>query len=144
MIDDVIVISVIVSIVAFISWVFFLHKHHSEYIAYIQHSSEQLHIRMQSPGFQGAPISKILLFFTIGSSIIANLADVRRNISLPIDVHTLQSKQLWRLFAWPIAYINTTDVFCASLTIYSFRCLERVWGSRKLLVSHIDNWDRKL
>ena len=58
---------------------------------------------MLSSGFTNAPISKLLLFGTIASSIIVSITDSKYLFYIQVVPHLWQYKQAWRLLIWQVS-----------------------------------------
>jgi len=86
---------------------------------------------MLSSGFTNAPISKLLLFGTIASSIIVSITDSKYLFYIQVVPHLWQYKQAWRLLIWQACYTNSTEVLFGAMAFYHMRIIERLWGSRK-------------
>ncbi|KAK9449201.1 uncharacterized protein V1518DRAFT_417392 [Limtongia smithiae] len=93
------------------------------------------------PGFKNAPITKLYIIFTIGSSIITSIAGLKHYVILQLVPHIWGWGQWWRLIVWPFVYLNESEVLFASLLMYNLRVIERMLGSRKyaslLLLSYV-------
>ncbi|MCJ1367852.1 hypothetical protein MMC16_006988 [Acarospora aff. strigata] len=86
---------------------------------------------MLTSGFTGAPITKILLFSIVTSSIAVSIADVKYLFYIDVVPHLWRYKQGWRLLVWQTCFTNSTEVLFAAMTLYHLRIIERLWGSRK-------------
>lgn len=89
---------------------------------------------MLSSGFTSAPISKVLFFATIVSSLLVSITDTKHLFHIQLFPHLLRYRQLWRLLIWQFCYVNSTELLFAAMTMYHMRVVERLWGSRKFAV----------
>ncbi|KAI9846010.1 MAG: hypothetical protein M1837_004416 [Sclerophora amabilis] len=87
---------------------------------------------MLSSGFTNAPVSKLLLFTVVGSSVLASITDSKYLFYIQVVPHLWRYKQVWRIFSWQTCYTNSTEVLFGSMLIYHLRIIERLWGSRKV------------
>jgi hypothetical protein len=60
---------------------------------------------MLSSGFKNAPISEILVCWTVVASILASITDTKYYFFIRIFPHLWGWGQLWRLFVWQVRYI---------------------------------------
>jgi hypothetical protein len=95
---------------------------------------------MQGTGFEGAPVSQLLVIWTVVGAVLANITDTKHFFyvyffpeALPGKIWT--SQFLWRLLCWQACYANSTEVLFAVMSFYQLRVIERLWGSRKFAVS---------
>lgn len=86
---------------------------------------------MLASGFANAPITKSLILCLISTSLVASIAELQYLLHIRPTPHLYPSLQLWRLCTWQIAYTSSADLLFATLLLYQFRVLERLWGSRK-------------
>ncbi|KAL1957808.1 hypothetical protein VTO42DRAFT_5526 [Malbranchea cinnamomea] len=86
---------------------------------------------MLSSGFTNAPVTKFALVFMIVGSIAVSIFDVKYLFYIDIATHLWTYWQVWRLFAWQLCYLNSTEVLQAGMVLYTMRVVERLWGSRK-------------
>jgi len=89
-------------------------------------------------GFYRAPVSKGLmgvLFITCTAINVPLLSHLRQYLVCRLPDAILEG-ELWRLLMAKTAFLETRDLICASLLIYSFRVFERRFGSRKF-ASHL-------
>ena len=101
-------------------------------------SSEAPHLRqatMLSSGFTYAPVSQVVFFGVIASSILISITDSKPFFYISAVPLLWKHRQLWRLFTWQICYVNSTELLFAAMTLYHLRIIERLWGSRKFAVS---------
>lgn len=89
---------------------------------------------MQTSGFTSAPISSLLLFTTLASSLLASITDTKYLFHIQLYPHLFRHLQLWRLLIWQCCYANSSEVLFAVMTMYHLRVVERLWGSRKFAV----------
>jgi hypothetical protein len=92
---------------------------------------------MLSTGFADAPVSRSLAYGIVAASILASVTDVKHYFYIQVDPHLWRYHQLWRIFTYQLCYTNSTEVLFAAMTIYNMRVIERLWGSRKYAVSHL-------
>jgi hypothetical protein len=90
---------------------------------------------MLSTGFTDAPVTRSLAYGIIGASILVSVTDVKHYFYIQVDPHLWRYHQLWRIFIYQFCYLNSTEAFFATMTIYNMRVIERLWGSRKYAVS---------
>ena len=90
---------------------------------------------MLTSGFTHAPITRALVFGTVGLAFLASLTATKPFLPLAIGPHLLGYGQYWRLLTWQWVYLNSTEVLFAAMTFYQMRVIERLWGSRKFGVS---------
>src|SRR5437763_3579562 len=86
---------------------------------------------MLASGFANTPITKSLIVSLISTSLVASIADLKHLLPIRPTPHLYPYLQFWRLCTWQIAYTSSTDLLFATLLLYQFRVLERLWGSRK-------------
>lgn len=90
---------------------------------------------MIASGFQNAPVTRVLVFGLILTSVLVTITDTKYYIWIEVDPHITRYAQYWRLLTWQLAYTNSTEVLVAAMSLYqSARIIERLWGSRKFLV----------
>lgn len=90
---------------------------------------------MQTSGFGNAPVSRWLVILVIVASTLATITDTKILFWISVNPHLTTYRQYWRLLTWQVCYTNSTEVLFAALTLYQMRVIERLWGSRKFLVS---------
>ncbi|KAK9457125.1 hypothetical protein V1511DRAFT_455694 [Dipodascopsis uninucleata] len=83
------------------------------------------------PGFQNAPVSKILVVGTFTLSLITSIIGIKHYFFLQLDPQIWRWGQWWRLLVWQIVYLNESEVLFSSLLLYNLRVIERLLGSRK-------------
>ncbi|KAG9243803.1 hypothetical protein BJ878DRAFT_509084 [Calycina marina] len=86
---------------------------------------------MLSSGFTDAPVSRSLVYFLIGSSILVSITDLKHYFYIQIVPHIWTYHQVWRVLIYQLCYINSTEVLFAAMMLYNMRVIERLWGSRK-------------
>ena len=89
---------------------------------------------MLASGFTAAPVSKLVFFGIIASSIVASITDTKYYFYIQAVPHLVRYGQIWRLLVWQLCYTNSTELLFAAMTIYHMRIIERLWGSRKFAV----------
>jgi hypothetical protein len=90
---------------------------------------------MQTSGLTHTPITKLLLIYTIASSILLSILDIKHLASIRISPHLYPYAQLWRLATWQLAgFANSTEALFAAMLVYHLRVVERAWGRRKFAV----------
>ena len=87
--------------------------------------------------FTNTPVSRLLVFGVVTSSIITSVLDIKHYFYILFDLHVWRYRQLWRFITYQLCYTNSTEVLFAAMTMYNLRMIERMWGSRKLAVSLI-------
>lgn len=90
---------------------------------------------MLSSGFTNAPITKYLVILLVAVSLLASITEGKHVFWIAIRPHLIDYRQLWRLLIWQLSYANSTEVLFAAATVYGLRVVERIWGSRKFVVS---------
>lgn len=86
---------------------------------------------MLASGFSGAPVSKVVLFAVVASSIAVSITDSKHLFYIQVVPHLWKYQQIWRLLTWQACFTNSTELLFAAMTIYHMRIIERLWGSRK-------------
>jgi hypothetical protein len=90
---------------------------------------------MLTSGLTNAPITKLLLIYTIASSIALSILDIKHLASIRVSPHVWPYAQFWRLATWQLAgFANSTEALFAAMLAYHLRVVERAWGKRKLAV----------
>ncbi|KAF7118161.1 hypothetical protein CNMCM5793_007562 [Aspergillus hiratsukae] len=90
---------------------------------------------MQTSGLTNTPITKLLLIYTIASSIALSILDIKHLASIRVSPHLWPYAQLWRLATWQLAgFANSTEALFAAMLVYHLRVVERAWGRRKVAV----------
>ncbi|KAI9375322.1 hypothetical protein BJX61DRAFT_172388 [Aspergillus egyptiacus] len=88
---------------------------------------------MQTSGLTHTPLAKLLLIYTLASSIALSIFDIKHLPAIHVAPHLTQYAQLWRCLIWQVAgFANSTEALFAALLVYHVRVVERAWGSRKL------------
>jgi membrane associated rhomboid family serine protease len=90
---------------------------------------------MLSSGFTNAPVTRALVIGIVAGSILVSVTDVKHYFYILVDAHFWRYHQLWRVFTYQLCYTNSSEVLFACMTLYNLRVIERLWGSRKFLVS---------
>ncbi len=90
---------------------------------------------MQGSGFESAPITQLLVIWTVVATILTKITDTKHYFYIQVDPHLWHYHQLWRIFIYQLCYTNSTEVLFAAMSIYNMRVIERLWGSRKYAVS---------
>ena len=86
---------------------------------------------MLASGFANTPVTKCLVLSLIATTLVASIADIKYLLPIRPAPHLYPYLQVWRLGTWQMAYTSSADLLFASLLLYHFRVLERLWGSRK-------------
>jgi len=89
---------------------------------------------MISSGFTNAPLTRTFIILLVALAILASITDTKHYLPIAIRPHLLAYRQFWRLLTWQACYVNSTEVLFAAMTVYQLRVVERLWGSRKMLV----------
>ncbi|KAJ5297686.1 hypothetical protein PENANT_c005G02615 [Penicillium antarcticum] len=88
---------------------------------------------MLTSGLTNAPLTKLLLIYTIASSIALSLFDIKHLVSISISPHFWPYAQFWRAAVWHlVGFANSTEALFASMLVYHLRVVERAWGQRKM------------
>ncbi|CAO3608910.1 unnamed protein product [Mucor fragilis] len=82
-------------------------------------------------GFYNVPVTKFLVLFVGTCSILAAIMNVKQYFYLQLIPHITIHHQFWRLLTSQIAFGSSGDVFFGSLLLYTFRVIERQYGSSK-------------
>lgn len=85
--------------------------------------------------FTNTPVSRLGVVGLVAGSILASVLDVKHYFYILIDTHIWRYRQFWRLLAYQLCYVNSTEVLFAAMSLYNLRIVERMWGSRKFVVS---------
>lgn len=85
--------------------------------------------------FTNAPVTRLGVAGLVAVSIAASVLDVKHYFYILIDVHIWRYRQFWRLLAYQLCYVNSSEVLFAAMSLYNLRIVERMWGSRKFAVS---------
>lgn len=85
-------------------------------------------------GFHRAPVCKVMLSCTVGSSLLLNFP-LRQYQPLFIYDHTavFEKHQIWRVFSSRMVFSDLKDLFLCTILLYYFRLFERRFGSRKFV-----------
>ncbi|KAM0553852.1 hypothetical protein ACHAPJ_007198 [Fusarium lateritium] len=81
--------------------------------------------------FTNTPVTRLGVAGLVAGSIIASVLDVKHYFYILIDTHIWRYRQFWRLLAYQLCYVNSTEVLFAAMSLYNLRIVERMWGSRK-------------
>ncbi|KAF4591549.1 UBA domain-containing protein Ucp14 [Ophiocordyceps camponoti-floridani] len=91
--------------------------------------------------FTNAPVTQLAVLGLVSGSVLTSLSDVKHYFYILIDTHLWRYRQLWRLLAYQLCYVNSAEVLFAAMSVYNLRPVERMWGSRKyasfLVVSYL-------
>ncbi|KAE8355857.1 hypothetical protein BDV28DRAFT_162401 [Aspergillus coremiiformis] len=88
---------------------------------------------MQTSGLTHTPLTKVLLIYTIASSIALSILDIKHLAPIHISPHFWVYGQFWRALIWQaVGFTNSTETLFAALLVYHLRVVERAWGTRKL------------
>jgi hypothetical protein len=91
---------------------------------------------MLTSGLTNTPLTKLLLIYTIASSIALSLFDLKHLASISVSPHFWPYAQFWRAAVWHlVGFANSTEALFASMLVYHLRVVERAWGRRKMAVS---------
>ncbi|KAI8362649.1 hypothetical protein BD560DRAFT_288681, partial [Blakeslea trispora] len=83
--------------------------------------------------FYNVPVTKFLVLFVGGTSILAAIFNMKQYFHLQLTPHITLHHQFWRLFSSHVAFGNSGDVFFGSLLLYTLRVIERQYGSAKYI-----------
>ncbi|KAI1056358.1 hypothetical protein LB507_001949 [Fusarium sp. FIESC RH6] len=83
--------------------------------------------------FTNTPVSRLGVVGLVAGSILASVLDVKHYFYILIDTHIWRYRQFWRLLAYQLCYVNSTEVLFAAMSLYNLRIVERMWGSRKFV-----------
>lgn len=91
---------------------------------------------MLTSGLTNAPLTKALLIYTIASSVVLSLFDVKHLVVIYVSPHFWPYAQFWRALIWQVVgFTNSTEALFAAMLVYHLRVVERAWGKRKIAVS---------
>ena len=90
---------------------------------------------MSTPGFEGAPVSKALALWLVVATVIVKSIGVEGDIAVDIGTHGERWQWWWRMMAWQMGYATSMETLVGLWAVYGLRVVERVWGSRKMMVS---------
>lgn len=90
---------------------------------------------MAATGFSGAPITKYLLVATVGASILS-AATTAPNATGAAHLQSRSAFQVNDIFALA-GYTHPASLVFALGALYSFRSLERLWGSGRFAVRRL-------
>ncbi len=65
---------------------------------------------MLSSGFTNAPVSKVLLFGLVASSIVVSVTDSKYYFWIQIVPHLWPYRQAWRILIWQVGSIKFTFI----------------------------------
>ncbi|OBS21325.1 hypothetical protein FPOA_07663 [Fusarium poae] len=83
--------------------------------------------------FTNTPVTRLGVVGLVAGSILASVLDVKHYFYILIDTHIWHYRQFWRLLAYQLCYVNSTEVLFAAMSLYNLRIVERMWGSRKFV-----------
>lgn len=84
---------------------------------------------MLSPGFETAPITKGLCVCTIVAGVVGGFT--KGSLELNVYPKIVTNKEVWRLFTGQVFFSSSSEIVLGALLLYSFRALERLFGSKK-------------
>ncbi|RAL17496.1 protein dscB [Aspergillus homomorphus CBS 101889] len=88
---------------------------------------------MLTSGLTNAPVSKVLLIYTIAASVALAIFDIKHLVNLQVTPHIWPYGQFWRMAVWQVAgFANSTEALFAAMLAYHVRVVERAWGKRKM------------
>ncbi|PLB55094.1 hypothetical protein P170DRAFT_505716 [Aspergillus steynii IBT 23096] len=88
---------------------------------------------MLTSGLTNAPITKLLLIYTIAASVLLSILDLKHLSSIHVSPHLRPYGQYWRILIWQVAgFANSTEALFAAMIVYHCRVVERAWGKRKM------------
>ena len=76
-----------------------------------------------------APLSKFILFLTIGMTLLCSMTNLNKSLSFSQD--SLQHLKLWQLFSNQLFFSSNPELFWGCILLYYFRLFERQWGTSK-------------
>ncbi len=82
-------------------------------------------------GLSHTPVTRVALLVSIALSILAAVLDVQYLVPLKPTPHLWPYLQFSRLLTYQTAATSSTELLFATVLLYQFRVLERLWGSRK-------------
>lgn len=85
--------------------------------------------------FTNTPVTRLGVVGLVAGSILASVLDVKHYFYILIYTHIWRYRQFWRLLVYQLCYVNSTEVLFAAMSLYNLRIVERMWGSRKFVVS---------
>ncbi|KAJ5522109.1 hypothetical protein N7527_006224 [Penicillium freii] len=88
---------------------------------------------MLTSGLTNAPLTKALLIYTIASSVVLSLFDIKHLVVIYVSPHFWPYAQFWRALIWQVVgFTNSTEALFAAMLVYHLRVVERAWGKRKI------------
>ncbi|KZO98063.1 hypothetical protein CALVIDRAFT_512634 [Calocera viscosa TUFC12733] len=82
--------------------------------------------------FHHAPVTKGLMVICGLASLAAALFDIKYYMHLQLIPHLWRDHQYWRLFIYPLAFANSSDLLIAESTLFLIGTnIERTFGSEK-------------
>jgi membrane associated rhomboid family serine protease len=84
-------------------------------------------------GFTNTPTTRLLVLLYITSSILSTLLSLKHLLPIHPSPHLWPYLQLSRLLTYQLASTHSTDLLFTITLLYTFRVLERLYGSRKYL-----------
>ncbi|OGE48481.1 hypothetical protein PENARI_c028G06080 [Penicillium arizonense] len=88
---------------------------------------------MLTSGLTNTPLTKLLLIYTIASSVALSLFDIKHLVTIFVSPHFWPYAQFWRAAVWHlVGFANSTEALFASMLVYHLRVVERAWGRRKM------------
>ncbi|THC89432.1 hypothetical protein EYZ11_011118 [Aspergillus tanneri] len=88
---------------------------------------------MLTPGLTNAPITKLLLIYTVAASVALSILDLKHLSAIHVSPHLHPYGQYWRILLWQVAgFANSTEALFAAMIVYHCRVVERAWGKRKM------------
>ncbi|KAL7667013.1 Derlin [[Candida] zeylanoides] len=84
-------------------------------------------------GFVNTPVSRSVCVLAAVGAVGASLLSVKHYFNLQIDPFILEYGQYWRVALFQLAVVNESDFLLTVLLWFSYKNLERFYGSRRYL-----------
>lgn len=84
-------------------------------------------------GFLNTPVSKSICVVTIIAAVLLSITELKPYVILALDPLIVVYNQYWRLLVYQLAVINESDLVVVLVVWFTFKNLERFYGSRKYL-----------
>ncbi|KAI9595854.1 hypothetical protein BDF19DRAFT_440302 [Syncephalis fuscata] len=82
-------------------------------------------------GFNGAPVTKAMVWGIGGLSILASVYRLKHMMHLQLIPHLTVHHQYWRLFVSSSAFASSGEALFGCVLLYHCRAVERQYGSSK-------------
>lgn len=82
-------------------------------------------------GFTNTPTTRLLILLYVSSSILTSLLSTKHLLPIRPSPHLWPYLQFSRVLTFQLASTASTDLLFTVVLLYTFRVLERLWGTRK-------------